>query len=435
MPRQANGTYQQPANTSAVSNATIGSSANNTLITDIGTELTNSLDRAGRSSMTAALPMGGNKITGMADPVATTDAATKNYVLQSSQQQVASSYANTGSADALTCACTPTVTALTNGMTFFIRCAAANATTTPTFAPDSIAAAVIVKGSGSALTAGDIAGAGFWASLTYDSTLTKWVLNNPATGVIAPPASLGFTKNLLIKTASNTTVTVTADSVITSNGSTAQATALSATINLGTSGAANALDAGVIAVDTWYAIWAIAKADGTTAALASTSATAPTMPSGYTYKSRVGWARTIHSSAILYNVLQSGRIAQYVVGSSGTTTALPNMNNGIGGTYSSTAPTYATTTISNFVPTTASRIGVVAQNGYNGGAIANVLVAPNVNYAGPISANPPPLFLNNGGVSFVMIGTVWMELETTSIAWVSNGLGGALFCLGWEDNI
>ncbi|MGY3527287.1 hypothetical protein [Bradyrhizobium sp. USDA 4452] len=80
MPRQANGQYQQPANTAAVSGQTISSTAYNSLITDIGTELTNSLDRGGRSAMTAPLPMGAQKITGMADPTVSTDGATKNYV-------------------------------------------------------------------------------------------------------------------------------------------------------------------------------------------------------------------------------------------------------------------------------------------------------------------------------------------------------------------
>ena len=72
--------YIAPANTAAVSGASISSTAFNTLETDIGTEITNSLDRGGRSSMTAALPMGGQKITGAADPTVATDVATKNYV-------------------------------------------------------------------------------------------------------------------------------------------------------------------------------------------------------------------------------------------------------------------------------------------------------------------------------------------------------------------
>jgi microcystin-dependent protein len=80
MPRQANGTMLPPANTMAIPATTISSSAFNTLETDICSEITNSLDRGGRSAMTANLPMGNNKITGMADPTVATDATTKAYV-------------------------------------------------------------------------------------------------------------------------------------------------------------------------------------------------------------------------------------------------------------------------------------------------------------------------------------------------------------------
>jgi hypothetical protein len=31
--------------------------------------------------------------------------------------------------------------------------------------------------------------------------------------------------------------------------------------------------------------------------------------------------------------------------------------------------------------------------------------------------------------------TAEMTLEATTIAWASNGAGGAISCLGWEDNI
>jgi microcystin-dependent protein len=77
--RQANGQYIQPANTAAVSGQAINSVAFNSLVTDLGTEITNSVDRLGRSAMQAALPMGANKITGMADPTVPTDAVTKAY--------------------------------------------------------------------------------------------------------------------------------------------------------------------------------------------------------------------------------------------------------------------------------------------------------------------------------------------------------------------
>lgn len=76
MPRQTSGSYQQPNGTAAVSATTIGSVQYNSLITDLGSEITNSLDRLGRAAMLAALPMGGQKITGMANGTATTDGAT-----------------------------------------------------------------------------------------------------------------------------------------------------------------------------------------------------------------------------------------------------------------------------------------------------------------------------------------------------------------------
>lgn len=63
----------------------------------------------------------------------------------------------------------------------------------------------------------------------------------------------------------------------------------SGTVDLTVSGA-NGLDTSTEANSTWYYIWVIAKEDDTKAVLLSTSATAPTMPTGYTYKGLVGAA-------------------------------------------------------------------------------------------------------------------------------------------------
>jgi hypothetical protein len=60
------------------------------------------------------------------------------------------------------------------------------------------------------------------------------------------------------------------------------------------------LDTGSKANSTWYHVWIIRKnTDGTLDALFSTSATAPTMPTGYTYKRRVGAVKTDGSGNIL----------------------------------------------------------------------------------------------------------------------------------------
>lgn len=100
--------------------------------------------------------------------------------IQSSVQILA---AAAGTADAITATYVPAVPSLTNGLTLYVRAGLANATTTPTFSPNGLAAKIIVKGAGSALAAGDIAGAGHWVEVQYDATLDKWVLLNPATGV------------------------------------------------------------------------------------------------------------------------------------------------------------------------------------------------------------------------------------------------------------
>lgn len=94
-----------------------------------------------------------------------------------------------GTADALTVALAPAWRAWQNGVPFFVRAASANATATPTVAVGALTAKTIVKGSNAALVAGDIAGAGHWLVLQYDSTLNKVVLLNPATGVAPVSAS------------------------------------------------------------------------------------------------------------------------------------------------------------------------------------------------------------------------------------------------------
>lgn len=93
-----------------------------------------------------------------------------------------------GTADAITATYTPAVTALTNGMTLLVRAALANTTTTPTFSPNGLAAATIVRHNNQALAVGDIAGAGHWLELQYDTTLAKWVLQNPARTDLATTA-------------------------------------------------------------------------------------------------------------------------------------------------------------------------------------------------------------------------------------------------------
>ena len=80
MPRDGNGTYGLPTGYLAVSGEDILPEQHNSPLEDIATALTGSLPRNGTAAMTAALPMGGFKITGMADGTTSTDAVTKGQM-------------------------------------------------------------------------------------------------------------------------------------------------------------------------------------------------------------------------------------------------------------------------------------------------------------------------------------------------------------------
>lgn len=89
-----------------------------------------------------------------------------------------------GTSDALTASFTPTIGALKNGMLVHVRAADSNKTKTPTFRADETEAKAVVKGNNLSLADGDIAGAGHWLEMQYDEALDKWVLQNPAKGII-----------------------------------------------------------------------------------------------------------------------------------------------------------------------------------------------------------------------------------------------------------
>jgi hypothetical protein len=122
------------------------------------------------------------------------------------------STATGGTADAITAIFAPAPRYPSNGVCLSVRAASANATTTPTFTPNSgvIAQATIVKGNNLPLAIGDISGAGHWLELAWDSTLLKWVLLNPATGVVKvnqiQPITASVAANALTLTLNPTTL-------------------------------------------------------------------------------------------------------------------------------------------------------------------------------------------------------------------------------------
>lgn len=280
-------------------------------------------------------------------------------------------------------------------------------------------------------------------TLKYDLTAARWRSANP---VSAQPLAAGF-KNLTVTNVATVNVTapatpnsemkIVADSILLedTNGEAYQARSVNVTIASGTAGA-NGIDTGAVANSTGYFLWVIYNpTTNTVAGLMSTSATAPTMPSGYTFKARVGWNRT-NGSAQFHRVVQIGNKARYAV-SATITTVLPNIANGVAGTWSDTAPTLATASVAALVPATASEIVVNISNRHGGSANAGVLVAPTTAWGG---ANNGPAGTAGAGLASLNTGSATnvqhtMALEANTIAWASSAAGGAVSCAGWTDNI
>lgn len=222
-----------------------------------------------------------------------------------------------------------------------------------------------------------------------------------------------------------------------SSGFTQVASSFSVTVNCATVGA-NGMDTGSLAGGTWYHKWIIGNGS-VMAGLLSLSSTAPTMPSGYTYKMRVGAVRT-DASANLLRTLQLGANAQLDFLSGSNTEKAPAIATGVQGTFSTTTPVLASFSLSSIVPPTAERILFMFNTKYDGFGAAGIMAAP-ANIGGGGTQNGPegsnafpwPLYYNTGEATH---GTAeWLINPDFTIYFASNGSGGGLFGMGWKDAV
>lgn len=187
----------------------------------------------------------------------------------------------------------------------------------------------------------------------------------------------------------------------------------------------NALDTGAIAASTWYAVH-IAYNGTTAIGILSLSATAPTLPEGFTFFARVGWIRTdATANKYPFPFTQYGNNVQYKLVALSNLTAPRLMASGTLGNVST--PTWSAVSVSAFVPPTAKIINVNAFSPNSGAC----LYAPN-NLSGSYTStiNPPP-FYGNAAYSEINGSVV---LESTNI-YVACSVACYFFCAGWEDNI
>jgi hypothetical protein len=158
----------------------------------------NCLTRDGQGQATANLPMANFRHTGVGNGVAATDYAALGQV----QNGLASWIVAGGTSDAITAIYSPAIIGLVDGQWATFRATAANATTTPTFSPNGLAARPITRAGGSLLQLGDIPGNLAEAILRYNSVNMRWELLNPAQTIpagtelhyagIVPPAGFYF---------------------------------------------------------------------------------------------------------------------------------------------------------------------------------------------------------------------------------------------------
>lgn len=359
-------------------------------------------------------------------------------IKQASTDVVAGSYdvsaSAGGTADAITAAF-PNILpqAYRNGMPFFVRASAANTVANPTitFNSGTLTPKTIVKGNNQPLVAGDIAGAGHWLFLQYDSGLDKVVLLNPATWNTGTTAGVvGKSTGLIIDaTGGSVDIDISFDEALLENsgGSYMTVRALSLTKTTGAWSAGNnngGLDTGTIATDEWYYIFAIYNSSTQTAdILFSLSPTAPTMPSGYDYKGFLGAFRTFTYLGNTYPkpFRQIGQSVDYVTVLAGSA-SYPTIISGIYG--STTVPTWVAASVADVVPPMAATIKLQLSDPSSGN---RCMAAPSDRFNEYNNPYPPPL------VAATAPDSVCGEfvLLSSDVYYAGLGADSRLQCIGW----
>jgi hypothetical protein len=189
---------------------------------------------------------------------------------------------------------TPTITpiALADGMRASLRAPAGNfAATTLNWAGLGIVAVKVKSATGPIACVGEETTTNNMLDFEYSASDAAWILLNPRLTGTWPK---GYLNGLELSRSSATVFGIAAGVCRNEDSGTARDMTLAASITKSLSafaaGSGNGgLDTGAVANATWYHVHLIRKdSDGTIDALYSTSVAAPTMPSGYTARRRIG---------------------------------------------------------------------------------------------------------------------------------------------------
>ena len=220
---------------------------------------------------------------------------------------------------------------------------------------------------------------------------------------------------------------------------------VSVNINLTTgtvTSAANGMDGETVGTSRWLDVWAIdngAAAAGLVS-VHSGNGLAPTMPSGYTYKCRLG-AMAVDGSGNLLRSIQLGPIGQPQNVLSSNVTVGCHVTDGIqGSTYSDTSPVLVTISVAGdsfCAPATSTAVNLIITGVWKNGGPNSALAAPSTAWGG--TNNGP---LGSAGQIYPLWERIlnispaaWMTLESSTIGYAATGAGGALNLMNWRDNV
>lgn len=279
-------------------------------------------------------------------------------------------------------------------------------------------------------------------SVIYSSVANSFNLLNTAipsaAGTSAPLCGATGLKIINNAVTPNSIINLTADQIVmqsptglTINRSNVSLTAINITLGTATA-TANGMDGETPTTNQVLYIWAIDNG-AAPAGLVSTSSSAPTMPSGYNYKCRLGAMLTGNPVALL-RTIQLGNRGQFVLTAASQTLTFNLVSSGVAGTSCGSAtPVYATVSVTGTIPTTATAGDFILFNKYNNAAQSNVSLAPNGVAGGYGSTNPP--FAGVSTTAQLMMHANMVFETPSQVAWCSDGSGGALFVSGWTDKV
>jgi len=206
----------------------------NTLIADVETAMTQSVSKDGQTAMTGNLPMGSNKVTGMANGSSATDAANVSQVQSGVVQWCGTAG---GTADALTLTPAPALAAYAAGVTLKFKSGASPNTGAATVNVSSIGA-IAIQLNGAALAAGDIE-ADQWYQIVLSDASTAQLSKIGNIDTFTSPAFTGTPTAPTAAEDTNTTQLATTAFVLAQAASQAEMEAASSTTQFATAGNTN----------------------------------------------------------------------------------------------------------------------------------------------------------------------------------------------------